>query len=103
MRDGPERVGRRGIEGALGRIKVQCPLPNDCPCQEEEPYASQERTGPEMLAGALLHPCNFHTIATGIRPSLSSCGFGHVEVTGVTCLGEGAEGEGEQVKARGTA
>lgn len=29
MKDGPERVGRRGIEGALGRIKVQCPFPND--------------------------------------------------------------------------
>lgn len=53
-----------------------------------------------MLAGALLHPCNFHTIATGIRPSLSSCGLVHVEVTGVTCLWEGAEGEGPAGKAK---
>lgn len=46
-----------------------------------------------MLVGALLQTCNFHTIATGIRPSLSSCGFVHMEVPGVTCLREGAEGK----------
>lgn len=29
VKDGPERVGRRGIEDVLGRIKVPCPFPND--------------------------------------------------------------------------
>lgn len=82
-----------------GGIKAQDLFPNDSLSISREGPGGWSQ-GPEMLAGALLHPSNFHRIVTRIHPRLGWHGLVHPEVTAVTCMREGPEDEGSVGRAK---